>query len=118
MNPQKSGVAIDPDLERNRSDIVRQVRELVKTAVRATLVVLEGGVNRLGSVILGPGEPDPSPVLGDSLRDLSVRGGDRRTIGSGDVLAAATVRFFGDIRQLVLTEAREAAQHTSAAEQV
>ncbi|MFW3463766.1 hypothetical protein [Streptomyces sp. 058-1L] len=58
----------------------------------------------------------PHLMSDEELRGwLRVAGGSQRW---GDVLAAATVRLSGDIRQRVLAEAREAAQHTSAAEQV
>ncbi|MFB6843641.1 hypothetical protein ACFCXS_02010 [Streptomyces sp. NPDC056373] len=88
---------------------------LTDLARDAAMVVREGGVKRFGTVILEtPGEPTSPPPLDDSLLALSVRSGDVRTIGRDDVLAATTIQLFGGVRQRALTEAREAAQNTSA----
>ncbi|MFD8230141.1 hypothetical protein ACFV16_39560 [Streptomyces massasporeus] len=70
---------------------------LTDLARDAAMVVREGGVER------------------DSLRALSARGGDGRTIGRDDILAATTTQLFGgNLRQRALAEAREATQSTSA----
>ncbi|MGW2089275.1 hypothetical protein [Streptomyces sp. NPDC001880] len=88
---------------------------LTDLARDAAMVVREGGVKRFGSVTLvTPGEPATLPPLDDCLQVLSVRSGDRRTIGRDDVLAATTMQLFGDIRQQALAEAREATPNTSA----
>ncbi|WP_327234474.1 hypothetical protein OG349_11220 [Streptomyces sp. NBC_01317] len=89
---------------------------LTDLARDAAMVVREGGVKRFGTVTLVmPGEPDPPPFRKDSFRALSDRRGDRRTIGSDDILAATTIQLFGgNLRQRALTEAREATQNTSA----
>ncbi|KOV93476.1 hypothetical protein ADK65_32640 [Streptomyces sp. NRRL B-1140] len=82
---------------------------LTDLARDAAMVVREGGVKRFGTVILEiPGEPASPPPLEDSLLALSVRRGDRRTIGRDDILAATTIQLFGGIRQRALTEAHEA----------
>ncbi len=88
---------------------------LTDLARDAAVVVREGGVKRFGTVTpVMSGEPAPPPFREGSLR-ASARRGDRRTIGGDDVLAAATIQLFGgNLRQRALTEAREAAQHTSA----
>ncbi|MGA5125491.1 hypothetical protein ACPCAG_19620 [Streptomyces pseudogriseolus] len=77
----------------------------------AAMVVREGGVQRFGSVILTmPGEPAPALSPEEPLRAASAREGDRRTIGTRDVLDATTFQLFGStIRQRALTEARQAA---------
>ncbi|RPK36275.1 hypothetical protein EES40_30135 [Streptomyces sp. ADI93-02] len=88
---------------------------LTDLARDAAMVVREGGVQRFGTVTLVmPGEPAPQQRLEDSLRDPSVRRGDRRTIGRDDILAAVTMQLFGGLRQRALTEAREATRNTSA----
>ncbi|MEU9793355.1 hypothetical protein AB0E27_22450 [Streptomyces sparsogenes] len=91
---------------------------LTDLARDAAMVVREGGIKRFGTVTLVmPGEPAPapSPFLNDSLRALSTRSGDRRTIGRDDILAATTIQLFGgNLRQRALAEAREATQNTSA----
>ncbi|RZU14531.1 hypothetical protein [Streptomyces sp. BK239] len=88
---------------------------LTNLARDAAMVVREGGIKRFGTVTLGtPGEPAPPPSFENPLQDLSVRSGDRRTIGRDDVLAATTIQLFGDIRQRALTEAREATRNTPA----
>ncbi|WP_316744991.1 hypothetical protein [Streptomyces sp. MK7] len=88
---------------------------LTDLARDAAMVVREGGVERFGTVTLVmPGEPS-SPFHKDSLRSLSTRRVDRRTIGRDDILAATTIQLFGgNLRQRALTEAREATQNTSA----
>ncbi|MFI6874655.1 hypothetical protein ACIBL6_14550 [Streptomyces sp. NPDC050400] len=85
---------------------------LTRLAQDAAMVVREGGIKRFGSVSLGlPEEAVSPPSLDDSVRALSVRSGDRRTIGSNDVLAAATMQLFGgNLRQRALADAREAKQ--------
>ncbi|MEY2242256.1 hypothetical protein AB8A21_04750 [Streptomyces sp. BF23-18] len=89
---------------------------LTDLARDAAMVVRERGVNRFGTVTLVmSGEAAPPPVLKDSLRTLSVRRGEGRTIGRDDILAATAVQLFGGtLRQRALTEAREATQNTSA----
>ncbi|MEU1000530.1 hypothetical protein [Streptomyces tibetensis] len=88
---------------------------LTDLARDAAMVVREGGVKRFGTVTLEiPGEPAPPPLLEDSLLALSVRRGDRRTIGRDDILAATTIQLFGGVRQRALTEAGAATQNTSA----
>ncbi|MFZ4151608.1 hypothetical protein [Streptomyces pseudogriseolus] len=86
---------------------------VTRLARDAAMVVREGGVRRFGSVtLLMPGEPAPapSPPSEELLRAASAREGDRRTIGTGDVLDATTMQLFGStIRQRALTEARQAA---------
>ncbi|MER6738865.1 hypothetical protein [Streptomyces puniciscabiei] len=89
---------------------------LTDLARDAAMVVREGGTKRFGTVTLVmPGEPAPPPLLKDSLRALSTRRRDGRTIGRDDILAATTIQLFGgNLRQRALTEAREATQNTSA----
>ncbi|MFJ7967242.1 hypothetical protein [Streptomyces sp. NPDC096324] len=89
---------------------------LTDLARDAAMVVREGGVKRFGTVTpVMSGEPGPPPFLKDSLRSLSARRGDGRTIGSDDILAATTIQLFGgNLRQRALTEAREATRNTSA----
>lgn len=87
---------------------------LADLARDAAMVVREGGIKRFGSVTLVlPGEPTPPPSfsLDDSLRALSTRPGDRRTIGRDDILAATTIQLVpGSLRERALTEARAATQ--------
>lgn len=82
---------------------------LTDLARDAAMVVREGGVQRFGTVTPAmSSEPAPLPFFKDSLRALSVRRGDRRTIGTDDVLAATTIQLSGgNLRQRALTEARE-----------
>ncbi|GHB69550.1 hypothetical protein GCM10010377_70310 [Streptomyces viridiviolaceus] len=89
---------------------------LTDLARDAARVVREGGVKRFGTVTpVMSGEPAPPPFLKDSLRALSTRRGDGRTIDRDDILAATTIQLFGgNLRQRALTEAREATQNTSA----
>lgn len=89
---------------------------LTDLARDAAMVVREGGVKRFGTVTLVmPGEPAPPPFIEDSVRALSTRRGDGRTIGRDDILAATTMQLFGgNLRQRALTEAREATRNTSA----
>ncbi|MEU1916176.1 hypothetical protein [Streptomyces massasporeus] len=89
---------------------------LTDLARDAAMVVREGGVKRFGTVTeVTSGEPAPPPFLEDSLRALSARRGDGRTIDSDDILAATTIQLFGGtLRQRALTEAREATQSASA----
>lgn len=83
---------------------------LTDLARDAAMAAREGGAGRFGTVaLLTPGEPAPAPPLKDPLLSRSARRGDSRTIGGDDVLAAATIRLSGDLRQRALTEAREAA---------
>ncbi|MEU0303815.1 hypothetical protein ABZ252_30885 [Streptomyces sp. NPDC006175] len=89
---------------------------LTDLARDAAMVVREGGVKRFGAVTLvTPGEPTPPPPLGDPHRPPSAPSKAGRAINRDDVLAAATIQLFGgNLRQRALTEAREAAQNTSA----
>jgi histone H3/H4 len=89
---------------------------LTDLARDAAMVVREGGVKRFGTVTLAmSGEPAPPPFLKDSLRALSTRRGDGRTIGRDDILAATTIQLFGgNLRKRALSAAREATQNTSA----
>ncbi|CAL9337907.1 hypothetical protein SUDANB176_00203 [Streptomyces sp. enrichment culture] len=89
---------------------------LTDLARDAAMVVREGGVKRFGTVApVTSGEPAPPPLLDDSLRTLSTRRGDGRTIGRDDILAATTIQLFGgDLRQRALAEAREATRNASA----
>ncbi|GGQ33028.1 hypothetical protein GCM10010266_65260 [Streptomyces griseomycini] len=62
-----------------------------------------------------PGEPAPPPFPEDSLRSLSTRRGDGRTVGRDDVPTATTIQLFGgDPGQRALAEACEATRNTSA----
>lgn len=101
------GVTAVPAMVRDLDGIASAF--LTDLARDAAMVVREGGVKRFGSVALvTPGEPGtPLPPDG-SLRSLSVRGGDRRTIDQDDVLAATTMQLFGDIRRHALARACEA----------
>ncbi|MFE1347889.1 hypothetical protein [Streptomyces sp. NPDC058757] len=95
------GVRAVPALVRDLDGIASAF--LTDLARDAALVVREGGVKRFGSVSLtAPGEPAVPPPLDDSLRTLSFRRGDGRTIGEDDVLAATTLHLFGGIRQRAL----------------
>ncbi|MFJ4467637.1 hypothetical protein ACIP2X_09195 [Streptomyces sp. NPDC089424] len=89
---------------------------LTDLARDAAMVVREGGVQGFGTgTVVMSGEAVPPPVFKDSLRALSARMGDRRTIGRDDILAATTIQLFGrDLRQRALTEAREATESPSA----
>ncbi|MEU3890790.1 hypothetical protein [Streptomyces sp. NPDC029041] len=89
---------------------------LTQLARDAAMVVREGGLRRFGTVTLAmSGEPAPPPPLDESLRALSARRGDGRTIGRDDILAATMIQLFGgDLRQRALTEAHEATRDTSA----
>ncbi|MBV1949524.1 hypothetical protein [Streptomyces sp. BV129] len=89
---------------------------LTDLARDAAMVVREGGVRRFGAVTpVVSGESTPPPFFKDSLKALSARRGDGRTIHRDDILAAATIQLFGgDLRQRALAEAREATQNTSA----
>lgn len=81
----------------------------------AAMVVREGGVKRFGTVsLVVPGEPAPAPLLKDPLLALSTRRGDKRTVDRDDVLAAATMQLFGDLRQRALTEEAEMTRNTAA----
>ncbi|MFJ8053172.1 hypothetical protein [Streptomyces luteogriseus] len=88
---------------------------LTDLARDAAMVVRDGGVKRFGrGTAVMSGEPASPPFLKDSLRALSARRGDGRTIGRDDILAATTMQLFGgNLRQRALTEAREATQNTS-----
>ncbi|MFF3175014.1 hypothetical protein ACFVQ0_20605 [Streptomyces sp. NPDC057900] len=97
---------------------------LADLARDAAMVVREGGVKRFGTVTLvtsdepgaDPSLKDPDPSLTDSVRALSTRRGDARTIGRDDVLAATTMQLFGgDLRHRALTEARAAHDRLSGA---
>lgn len=107
------GVTAVPAMVRDLNGIASVF--LTDLARDAAMVVREGGVRRFGAVALvTAGEPSAPPPLDDSLRSLSTRGGDRRTIGRDDVLAATTIQLFGgNLRQRALAEAREAAGHAS-----
>jgi histone H3/H4 len=90
---------------------------LTDLARDAAMVVRRGGAKRFGTgTLVMSGEPAAPPFLKDSLRALPARRADSRTIGRDDILAATTIQLFGgNLRQRALTEAREAAQNTSAA---
>ncbi|GAA5028993.1 hypothetical protein [Streptomyces siamensis] len=89
---------------------------LTDLARDAAVIVREGGAKRFGTVTpVMSGEPAPPPFLNDSLRALSARRGDGRTIGRDDILAATTIQLSGgNLRQRALTEAREATRNSSA----
>ncbi|WP_244315347.1 hypothetical protein [Streptomyces glaucescens] len=108
---RSQGVTAVPALVRDLDGIASVF--LTDLARDAAMVVREGGVRRFGSVTLTvPGEPAPPPSLDDSLRALSTRSGDRRTIGGDDILAAATMQLFGgDLRRRALTAAHEATRN-------
>ncbi len=111
---RSQGVTAVPAMVRDLDGIASVF--LTDLARDAAMVVREGGVKRFGTVTLVmPGEPAPPPFLKDSLRALSARRGDRRTIGRDDIQAATTIQLFsGNLRQRALTEAREATQNTPA----
>ncbi|MDK9494168.1 hypothetical protein QEZ40_000034 [Streptomyces katrae] len=74
----------------------------------AAMIVREGGTKRFGTVTLvTAGEPAVLPPLPESLRALSVRTGDRRTVGRDDVLAAIRMQLSGAIRERALGEATQ-----------
>ncbi|MFJ4871434.1 hypothetical protein [Streptomyces sp. NPDC088757] len=101
------GVTAVPAMVRDLNGIASVF--LTNLARDAAMVVREGEIKRFGTVTLvTPGEPSALPAVDDSLRALSTRRGDRRTIGRDDVLAATTIQLFGGIRERALTEAREA----------
>ncbi|MDX2291008.1 MULTISPECIES: hypothetical protein [Streptomyces] len=88
---------------------------LTALARDAAMVVREGGVKRFGTVsLVVPGEPAPAPLLKDPLLALSTRHGDKRTVGGDDVLAAAAMQLFGDLRQRAITEAAAMTRKTPA----
>ncbi|SCD66613.1 hypothetical protein GA0115251_11762 [Streptomyces sp. TverLS-915] len=88
---------------------------LTDLARSAAMVVREGGVKRFGAVTLGP-PAGPPPPLSAADRALTTRDGDRRTIGSDDILAATTMCLLpGEVKQRALTEARAAATGVCAA---
>ncbi|MFD4377014.1 hypothetical protein [Streptomyces sp. NPDC058486] len=107
---RSQGVAAVPAMVRDLDGIASVF--LTDLARDAAMVVREGGVKRFGTVTLVvPGEPATPPCPEDSLRVLSTRSGDRRTIDRGDVLAATTMQLFGgDLRQKALAEARTATE--------
>ncbi|WGD40142.1 hypothetical protein [Streptomyces cathayae] len=111
---RSQGVTAVPAMVRDLDGIASMF--LTDLARDAAMVVREGGVKRFGTVTLAmSGEPTPPPSLDDSLRALSTRRGDRRTVGRDDILAATTIQLFGGtLRQRALTEACEATQSTSA----
>ncbi len=107
------GVTAVPAMVRDLDGIASAF--LTGLARDAAMVVREGGVQRFGSVTLVmPGEPATPPPLDPSLRALSVRGGDRRTVDKDDVLAATTMQLFGAIRQRALTRVGEATRNATA----
>ncbi|QIQ03561.1 hypothetical protein [Streptomyces liangshanensis] len=107
------GVTAVPAMVRDLDGIASMF--LTDLARDAAMVTREGGIKRFGTVSLViPGEPDPPPRLKEFPRVRSVRVGDRRTIGSDDVLDAATIQLFGDLRHQALTEAHETLQNISA----
>ncbi|MEV4949755.1 hypothetical protein [Streptomyces sp. NPDC053755] len=89
---------------------------LTALARDAATVVRERGVKRFGTVALvEPGEPAPAPLLKDPLLAQSTRrGGDGRTVGVDDVLAAVTMQLFGDLGRRAVTEAAAMARHKQA----
>ncbi|WP_372348395.1 hypothetical protein [Streptomyces sp. KL116D] len=107
---RSQGVTAVPVMVRDLDGIASVL--MTRLAQDAAMVVREGGIKRFGSVSLGlPEEPASPPLLDDSVRALSVRSGDRRTIGRNDVLAAATMQLFGgSLRQRALADASEATQ--------
>ncbi|MGW1724821.1 hypothetical protein ACWCQK_18015 [Streptomyces sp. NPDC002306] len=108
------GVTAVPALVRDLDGIASVF--LTDLARDAAMVVREGGVKRFGTVTpVTSGEPAPPTFPEDSLRAMSARRGDGRTIGRDDILDAATMQLFGgNLRQRALAEAREATQNTSA----
>ncbi|MFG2810324.1 hypothetical protein ACLQ2D_33910 [Streptomyces sp. DT199] len=111
---RSQGVTAVPAMVRDLDGIASVF--LTDLARDAAMVVREGGVKRFGTgTLVTSGEPAPPPFLKTSLRALSARRGDGRTIGRDDILAATTMQLFGgNLRQRALTEAREATQNTSA----
>lgn len=88
---------------------------LTRLARDAAMVVREGGVKRYGTVTLAvPGEADPAPLLKDPLLAASTRRGARRTVDGDDVLAAATMQLFGELRRQALAGARDAIRNAPA----
>ncbi|NEB75931.1 hypothetical protein G3I40_11965 [Streptomyces sp. SID14478] len=83
---------------------------LTDLARDAAMIVREGGVKRFGTVSMGLSAESASPApLEESVRALSVRQGDSRTIDRADVLAATMIQLFdGNLRQRAFTEAGEA----------
>ncbi|TDC67543.1 hypothetical protein [Streptomyces hainanensis] len=110
---RSQGVTAVPAMVRDLDGIASVF--LTDLARDAAMVVREGGGKRFGTVTLAmSGEPAPPPFPRDSLRALSTRRGDRRTIGRDDILAAIRIQLFGgNLRQRALAEAREATQSTS-----
>ncbi|MFE0672129.1 hypothetical protein [Streptomyces sp. NPDC058867] len=90
---------------------------LTDLARDAAMVVSEGGARGFGTVTLvTPDEPSapPTPLLKEAPAQRSVRAGDRRTVGSEDVLAAAGIQLFGGgLRHRALAGARETARRTA-----
>lgn len=85
----RGGVTAVPAMVRDLDGIASVF--LTDLAPDAAMVVREGGVKRFGTgTLVMSGEPAPPPFLKDSLRALSARGGDGRTIGRDDILAAKT----------------------------
>ncbi|MEU3853786.1 hypothetical protein [Streptomyces sp. NPDC029554] len=111
---RSQGVTAVPAMVRDLDGIASAF--LTDLARDAAMVVREGGVKRFGTVVLlTSGEEATLRPLADSLRSLSTRRGDRRTIGGDDVLAATTMQLFGGmLRQRALIEASEATQDPSA----
>ncbi|MFJ3639726.1 hypothetical protein ACIPRD_08235 [Streptomyces sp. NPDC090108] len=111
---RSQGVTAVPAMVRDLDGIASVF--LTDLARDAAMAVREAGVRRYGAVTaVISDEPVPPPPLEDPLRARSTRGGGRRTIGRTDVLTATTIQLFGgQIRQLALTEAREAIRNISA----
>ncbi|MEV1005930.1 hypothetical protein [Streptomyces sp. NPDC049881] len=108
------GVRAVPAMVRDLDGIASVfLTDLARDAAR---VVREDGVQRFGTVApVVPGGPVPPPFPKEAFGGRSARRGPRRTIGRDDILAATTIQLFdGDLRQRALTEARAAAQGTSA----
>jgi histone H3/H4 len=105
---RERGAAAVPAMVRDLDGIASVF--LTDLARASAMVVREGGLKRFGTVALvTPGEQvDTPPAVPESVRTLSTRTGDRRTIGRDDVLAATMIQLFGGVRQRALAAAREA----------
>jgi hypothetical protein len=93
-------------------DHIRALTIILSPARDAATAVREDGLKRFDTVtLLTPGEQvDTPPAVPKPVRALPTRRGDRRTIGRDDVLAAAMIQLFGEVRQRALAAAREATE--------